>query len=202
MREIVAQESFSVSGEPRTVVVMTPDIDEWDYGTEYYITISDSVTDSAGIAFAGWAKGDYSFTTEAEPEVELNVDGVQITRSWATANNEWLDGWEWVIDLTVPEDEPLVELRFSDFTGTGTTIAADNIRYFSEQTTIDGTEDNFIYITEAEAYPGTAMAVRDDIDPDTAGNQIQVVVQVRVPEGSSGSYSAQFQAKSDPEPEE
>lgn len=182
------------------IVELTP-ADSLEYDTEYYVTIA-NVTDVSGNAFAGWTKGaGYSFKTAEEETVTLAIDNIQINpnKSYATANDDWDDGWEWWIDLTVPDGEDDVSLMFSDFTGTGTDIpAADNIRYYSEETNIGGSgSGGYITIDAAGTYPGSVITVNDDFDPYTPGNQIRVVVQVKVPVGSSGSYSAQFRVKSE-----
>ncbi len=204
---IVAQNDISLTdGITRTVVQIIPD-SNLDASTTYYVTISGTVTDLAGNAFAGWVKGDYSFTTAEEaatPTGDLSIDQVRINplKSYALATDDFDDGWEWLISLTIPTDESFVQLKFSNFQGTADSIAAaTNTRFFSEQSTnIDSTTTA---ITVAAANDYGALFMVFDASSDTQlgsghpGWQVVVKVQVKVPTtAAGGAYSAQFSVQS------
>jgi hypothetical protein len=67
------------------------------------------------------------------------------------------------------------------------------MRYYSAQATTATTSANAIAISTTGTYPTTAMTLTGDLDENTAGRQIEVYVEMKVPVGSSGgSYSTQY----------
>jgi len=56
--------------------------------------------------------------------------------------------------------------------------------------------DNAVTVTAADTYT-TAMTLDADLNATTAGRQVQVVVNLKVPEGTSGgSYSTNYTVQS------
>ncbi len=201
---VTALSGIAFGGVYKTYVEIVP-ATILDASTTYYVTISTDVTDLAGNPFDGWIKGNYSFTTAETPTGELNIDNVRINplRTYALATDDYDDGWEWWISLTIPTDEPLVQLKFSDFFGPSDQIAAaDNIRYFSERSTDVNSTTTAITVEGANDYGEDSMTF--DVDSDTQlgmdGWQIVVTVQVKVPTtADGGAYSAQFSVQSSEE---
>jgi hypothetical protein len=71
--------------------------------------------------------------------------------------------------------------------------SAGNMRYYSAQATTATSSANAIEITDTNEYPATAMTLTGDLDENTAGRQIEVYVEMKVPVGSSGgSYSTRY----------
>jgi hypothetical protein len=133
----------------------------------------------------------------AENEPVLGVTKITAVKTYATANGNFADGWKWVFDVTVPEDETLLKLKFDNWTnGLQTIAAANNIRFYSEQALSANTSDNAIVINSAGEYSGP-MTLFSDTDNDLsaleAGRQIQIAIEARVPAGSSGgSFSTSY----------
>ena len=85
----------------------------------------------------------------------LSVNSISVIKGSAIANSSYPDGWRWIFDVTVPEAEPMVRLRFSDwFNGTSTISAGGNVRYYSQYSTNASTSQPYIYINSANTYGG------------------------------------------------
>ena len=164
------------------------------YGTSYWIYVGTGVTDSAENALETpyGSTSTSAFTTAAEGDASLGVTGVSAERTWAVPGGDFDDGWKWIIFVDVPNDETQLRMKFSNWTGTGTTIgAANNIQFYSEQADEAVDQDNAIPITVAGDY-SAVMTLDDDDDDDQDGRQIQIIVEVKVPTGSTGSYSSSY----------
>ena len=136
--------------------------------------------------------------TEAEGTASLAVTDIDAVGTFATADDTYGNGWSWTFYITVPTDEPEFAMKFADFTSGGNTIlAASNIRYYSAQSTEADTTGEAVTIAGANTYPGN-ITLDGDLDAGTAGRQIAVTVEMKVPVGSAGgSYSAQYGVSSD-----
>lgn len=182
-----------------TQVFITPDA-ALEYATHYYYTVSDAITDVAGNVLVGAPYDDATrdereFTVQNDPNpvVALAVTGIDAVRTFADDTDDYEDGWEWTFHITVPTDETNFAMRFSDFISGGNSIAAaGNIRYFTGQASANADEGSAVEITAADTYPA-GITLDSDLDSNTAGRQVDVSVQVKVPVGSAGgSYSASY----------
>ena len=128
----------------------------------------------------------------------LAVTGIDAVDTFATADDTFTNGWSWTFYITVPTDETEFAMKFADFTsGANTILAASNIRYYSAQSTEADTTGEAVTIAGANTYPGN-ITLDGDLDAGTAGRQIAVTVEMKVPVGSAGgSYSAQYGVSSD-----
>ena len=128
----------------------------------------------------------------------LAVTDIDAVDTFATADDTYGNGWSWTFYITVPTSEPEFAMKFADFTSGGNTIlAASNIRYYSAQSTEADTTGEAVTIAGANTYPGN-ITLDGDLDASTAGRQIAVTVEMKVPVGSAGgSYSAQYGVSSD-----
>lgn len=166
-----------------------------DYETVYYISVSANVSDEAGNKLSA----DYisaQFTTVSEPTAELVVTNIANVKSWAKAGGGFVQGWKWRFDVTVPTAEEKFYMRFNDWTNgaSGVIPANGNIRYYTAQG--DHGIDSPITVT-GNGYPTTPIILNSDLDTSSAGKQIQVYVEVQVPDGSAdGSYSTSYQIMS------
>ncbi|MDO8407657.1 MAG: Ig-like domain-containing protein [bacterium] len=180
-----------VEGGTRTII--NP-VGPLEYDSDYYIVITEDITDLAGNPFG--SDGEYElaeFTTEEEPVVTLAVTGVDAIDTFATDDDTFANGWSWTFHVTVPTAETTFAMKFSDFiSGANTIAAANNIRYFTAQASANDDEASAVTIVGADAYPA-GITLDSDIDSSTAGRQIEVTVQAKVPAGSAGgSYSTSY----------
>lgn len=173
------------------------------YNTSYWIRVTDEAQDLAGnnIDFGEDSFYDApSFTTVAEPTGELAVTGISNTQTFATANNEWEDGFAWTFYVTIPVDDNAVAMKFSDFVSGDNTILADgNIRYCSEASENKDCEsdDDWVTIATDNTY-GDQVYIFSDLSDSFAGNQVEMKVQMKVPSSTpGGSYSGSYGVQSD-----
>ena len=125
----------------------------------------------------------------------LAVTNVSTTRSYATADNTFANGWQWVFDVTVPTGEASLSMKFEDFiSGANSIPAASNVQYYSVQS--NHTSASPIIISAANTYAGP-IELNADLEAAIAGRQIQITVEVKVPVGTAGgSYSASYGVRS------
>lgn len=192
---------YSGDGVSQTGVSLVP-LSALDYGTEYYVTITTDVTDLAGNPFAGWVKGDYSFTTATEEVVELAVMHIARLKTTATADNTYANGWSWEFEVRVPTDENSLKMRFDDWTlsgGEDTIEVGGNMRIYSAQSSNAADAENAITLpasSEGEGEWSDPLLLTGDMD-DIAGRQIMITVEMKIPEGSTaGSYSTSYALES------
>jgi hypothetical protein len=160
-------------------------------GTLYHFSVS------SGNENCTSASADMTFTTNASTTTTpLAITGIDAVRTTAIANGVFEDGWKWIIHFTVPENETSMQLRFNDFTSSTTADvipAANNIRYYSPQSSNASTTASAIVET-SNGYGGV-MTLTSDTSTTTAGRQVDVSVEVRVPSGTdSGVYTTSFGA--------
>jgi len=165
------------------------------YSTVYHVAVTTGVTDEAGNALV--AGSDTSFTTEAEPDAALAVTGIDAVDTFATADNTFENGWSWTFHVTVPTSETNFAMKFADFvSGANSIPAASNIRFYSAQSSDAFDDTTPITIVAADTYSAN-MTLATDLDSGTAGRQIDVTVEVRVPVGTpGGSYSTSYGVQS------
>ena len=117
-----------------------------------------------------------------------------------TADNTFENGWKWVFNVTVPDSESFVKMKFLDWSDdkkTKTILAGGNIRFYSPQSSNIFDAEHAITLDGANAYGETAMTLipssNGDLDSFLKGKQIQIIVQARIPEDAlKGSYSTNY----------
>ncbi len=165
-----------------------------DSSTTYHFRVLS--TDASGNTTTS---GDNTFeTTFDDSTAILEVTGISAIKTFATADDTFENGWSWIFYITVPTDETDFAMKFADFISGGNTIdAADNIRYYTAQSSEAEDDTEAVTIAGADTYPG-AIELDSDLDSGTAGRQIAVTVEMKVPVGTTGgSYSASYGVASD-----
>ena len=142
--------------------------------------------------------------TTASSGTGVGVTAIQMTKSYAIADNTYGNGWEWKMDVTVNNLlETNLALKFADWkSGTNTLVSGGNMRYgvdLDANGTIDAGEwkDFSTASLGADGYP-TAFINIAVIDGNTAlgGRQITVIIQTKVPLGTAGgSFSTSYGVK-------
>ncbi len=138
---------------------------------------------------------DTTFTTSACTEpTDISVTNTSLVKRVATKNGVFADGWKWVLDVTAPTASTTLAMSFDNFTGAGTIFAADNIRFYSSESSDHNATSSAITITASGA--GTnwshAMTLNSDLSSNP-GRQIQIIIEAAVPsESADGAYSASY----------
>ncbi|MHB8710561.1 MAG: ice-binding family protein [Minisyncoccota bacterium] len=129
----------------------------------------------------------------------LAVTSITPTKSNATADNTFEDGWSYTFNITVPANERNLTMKFSDWLNsiTANTIpAGNNVRISSAQADNAGAE---VPITAANVYSMPALHLTGDLSPSLPGLQVQVTVRVKVPEHTAnGSYTTNYTVQTAP----
>jgi len=197
--EIPLQIILLGQGDNKTKVMLDP-TNNLAYNTKYYITVNGNVTDVNGNALvATWTaanKDNHEFTTAAQQTGSLGVNNITQVRYYGTANNDYANGWEWVIGATIPTDELDVSLKFADWTGPGTATlpVANNMKYYCEEGVGNNTEGTAITVTAANSYADGPVTINPALDNDwNPGIQVNIHVQVKIPLlTAAGSYSTNY----------
>jgi len=199
--ELDATASDDVDGDISGSILI--DTSAVDMGTPGTYTVTYNVSDTAGnpateVTRTVVVEAAFDDTASLAVTAINTVANENGSVGYATDNDEFDDGWRWIFKVTVPTSETEFSMKFADFMSGGDTIlAADNIRLYSAQASASSASITAETITAANTY-STAITLDSDIDASTAGRQIEVTVEMKVPVGSAGgSYSAQYGVKSE-----
>lgn len=129
----------------------------------------------------------------------LSVTSVSSVKLTGVANNTFDDGWRWIFHITLPSDETLVSMRFTDFSNGSQMIPASNIRLFSEQSTDSNNQVTATNIVGAFVYSNKiTINPALDLNPSLDGTQIDITVEARIPFGITGSgFNTNYDVASD-----
>ncbi len=188
--------SASLLYNPSTFVVTLTPVASLVYNTQYYLYVvgaKDAAGNSVSTDYAAGTKSSHEFTTVAEANGSLAVTGIDRISTYAVTGGDYANGWKWTFHVTVPTTETSFKMKFTDLvSGTHSIAAAANMRFFSSQSSNAYDESTAISITVAEAYSST-MTLNADLSAGTAGRQIDVTIEARVPTGTAaGSYSTSY----------
>jgi hypothetical protein len=127
----------------------------------------------------------------------LKVNSITPIKTYATANNNYDNGWSWTFGVTVPTTEASTTMKFANWvSGANTILAANNIRFYSAQSSNANSTSTAITISAANTY-SDVMTINGDLDAATAGRQIEIIVESKVPTDSAGgSYSTSYGVQS------
>ncbi|MEI6553548.1 MAG: hypothetical protein WCO09_03185 [bacterium] len=121
-------------------------------------------------------------------DTTLGVTSIAAVKTSAIANNTYADGWKWIFDVTLPEGEDKIQMKFADWTNGSLSIpSGSNMHFYSAQSLNATSSDSAINIDSSNAYGNELI-----LDP-TKGQQVQVAVEIKVPTGvTGGSYSTSY----------
>ena len=124
----------------------------------------------------------------------LGVTQISPVQTFASADGTFTNGWKWVFNVTVPENETILKMKFSDWANTSYTIpSGGNILFYSAQSSNAFDSSHAIFINNAGLYSGAMNLTASTTLPSTEGRHIQVTVETRVPVGATGgSYSTSY----------
>ncbi len=136
----------------------------------------------------------YFFRTNSTTTTQLSVDKIDIIKNSAIADGTFENGWKWVFSLTIPDNENNVKFKFSDWVNNSNTISpVNNMRFYSTQSSNAFNSNNSILINNKSEYGVNGLNIISDLDLNRTGKQIQVYVDMLVPNGVvSGVYSTNY----------
>ena len=131
-------------------------------------------------------------------DAQLEVTSIDMIKTTAIANGTFADGWEYVFNITAPMDEQNISMKFNDWLqtdGSATIPVANNMRISSLQADNGGSS---ILLTAPNVYSTPYLHMVGDLEPQTAGRQVEITVEVAVPNGTAnGSYTTAYSVRSD-----
>ncbi len=134
-----------------------------------------------------------------DADVELEVTSIEMIDTTATANGSFASGWEYVFHITAPMSEADLSMKFDNWLrtgGAGTIPVANNMRISSLQADNAGAT---VLLTGANTYATPYLTMVQDLNPGLAGRQVQITVEVAVPNGTpNGSYTTAYGVQSNP----
>ena len=155
------------------------------------------ITENNGTASS--TSPDMTFVTSStSATTPLAITGVTSVNSNGIADNLFSDGWQWTVHFTVPDNENAFRIRFSDWGNASSSFpAAGNIMVSSPQSSNASTTSSGI--TETGNGYSDWLYLTGDTASSTAGRQIDLTVQVKIPFGTAvGNYSSNFTASTYP----
>lgn len=148
-----------------------------------------------GIAVAITLAAFIAYQVQALVSVPLALTEIIPIQSSAISDNSYEHGWKWTFKVTVPSDETVFKMRFANWTsGEDSIPAANNIRFYTNQSITAGDADHAVQITAANIYSSELLLNETaDLNPEMAGRQIEVIVEVKIPAGTqNGSYTTSY----------
>jgi hypothetical protein len=125
----------------------------------------------------------------------LAVTKITAVQTSASVDTTFDSGWKWTLEVTVPINEPIVKLKFGDWTsGSNNFSMANNVRFYSAQADSVVDASHAVLIPSVNTY-SEAMNLNTsaDLDNDKPGRQIRITVEARIPNNvKGGSYSASY----------
>ncbi len=145
---------------------------------------------------AGTIGGDVSGGVATSSQGTLEVTSITPIKTSATANGTYTDGWKYMFNITVPNNETHLSMKFADWmntTGSSTIPAANNMRISSSQADNGGAT---VPVTAANTYTVPTLNMVTDMNPSLVGTQVQVLVEVSIPSTTvNGSYTTNYGVK-------
>jgi hypothetical protein len=162
--------------------------------TVYHYQISQ--TNAGGTTTTDDAAFVTSSTSSTTPLAVTRTDSV---KSDGVADNQFADGWKWMLHFTVPDNEDAFRIRFSDWGNASSSFpAGGNMRLSIAQSDNASTTDSG-WVSTGNGYSDW-FYLSGDADSSTPGRQIDLSVEVKIPFGTAnGSYTSNFTAQTYPQ---
>lgn len=144
----------------------------------------------------GTIGGDVTGGTATSTEGELEVTSVTPVKTTAVADGTFANGWKYTFNITVPNDETHLSMKFANWAstvGSTTLAAANNMRISSAQADNGGAT---VLVTAADTYTVPTLNMTGDMNPAMDGKQVQISVEVAVPASTvNGAYTTSYGIK-------
>jgi plastocyanin len=126
------------------------------------------------------------------------INSITPMQTAGTADNNFDHGFKWVFDVTAPANEPNLAMKFENWVmnnSNATMAVANNLRFYSQQSSNAYDQNTALYITGSGTYSGW-MFLNGDLDNSPQTRRVQITVEYRIPAGSlQGTYTTNFGIK-------
>jgi hypothetical protein len=129
--------------------------------------------------------------------VSLGITSIDPGQSAAVADDTYADGWSWIFNITVPDDQTNLQMEFTDWTNTSATSTsnAGNIIPVAGNMEISSPQANSvdpIIMTSSDTY-SLPLLLMGNTASTTGEQQVQVIVQMKIPSNTAdGSYTTTY----------
>jgi hypothetical protein len=138
----------------------------------------------------------FLYTPFAYAAGTLAVTNVFSDKTYARAGGGFSEGWKWTLTVSVPNNEPVLRMKFGNFTAAGSSFSpVGNVRFYAANSSNASTVSSAVLVGAIDTYGGVLNLPR-------GATTTSIVMEVRVPTGAvSGSYSAPFGIQTLPDTE-
>lgn len=140
-----------------------------------------------------------TFPAPAHPHGVLAVTSVQAIDTSGTADDTFENGWRYAFDVTVPDNETGVAMKFADWTAasaSSSVAVANNMRISSAQADNAGAA---IPLAGAGIYSSPMLRMTGDLDSFLPGLQVRILLETKIPLNTpGGSYSTRYGIRTAP----
>jgi hypothetical protein len=144
----------------------------------------------------GTIGGDVTGGVSTSSQGTLEVTSITPVKTTSVANGTYEDGWKYIFNITVPNNETHLSMKFADWmnnAGSSTIPVANNMRISSAQADNGGAT---VTVTAANTYTVPTLNMTTDLDSSMVGKQVQVMVEVKIPSTTvNGSYTTSYGVK-------
>lgn len=147
------------------------------------------------VAFLLWG----GFSAVVYADGVLGVTNTTADRLYAQAGGGYAAGWRWTLLVTVPDNEPVLRIKFGNWTNASSSFSpAGNVRFYSAQSSNAADSSNAASITAVDTYSNPLNLLPTinpafDLSSTTPGRQIEVIVETKIPaDAAGGSYTGSF----------
>src|SRR3989344_5814782 len=127
----------------------------------------------------------------------ITINSITLVKNTGMADGTFENGWKWVIDISAPWSEQNLMMKFENWMIEGVAggyiiPVANNMRFYSSQSSNANSQGNAIWITAPNTYSST-MFLNGNLDNSNQTRRVQITVETRIPQGThNGSYSTNF----------
>jgi hypothetical protein len=130
----------------------------------------------------------------------ITINSITTIQTSGVADGTFENGWKWIFDVTIPNrNETSLSMKFDNWlrvgSGGNTIPVANNLRFYSAQSSSSPNAGSATYITSANNYSSSIFLNGDDprFTPSATSRRIQITVEFRIPSGTPiGGYSNTF----------
>lgn len=172
------------------------------YYCQFHQNMTGSVTVGSGGGGSGGSTGSLTaaVTSGGGGTSGIQINSITAVRTSGVADGTFQNGWSWVFDVSVPLNETNVSMRFNDWLMSGSNNVipvANNVRFYSSQSSNANTQSNAIYITQPGVYSAPMMMNSTLGGAPSGMRRVNITVETRIPTGSQvGTYSTNFGIRS------
>lgn len=163
-------------------------------GDMYVVVMNNTCPQDTNNGSNGSGTIDGTVTGGTSADGTLAVNSVTTVRSTAVADGTFANGWKYVFNVTVPDNETNLAMKFANWTNTSFPSfhlgVANNMRISSQQADNNGAT---VLLNAADTYSSPSLHITGDLDANVPGKQVQIVIEVAVPSTTvNGTYSTTY----------